>query len=205
MKKSSVRALCATVLAAGVMAGGIAGAGAASAADPGGVKLEGINNGDCTATIKVTNFTNSTFFQPDWWFEQENDPAMVNATTIPAEMPAPWREVSGIPWPIARWVGDSPALTSGLDPGIPSWGNGNPYNRNAQPDGFVTQRTIDLKTVTGAPEPSAEGTKTIWFRIKTGPQTADRLPTPQKLVVDGCRSSNGSLDFGSLDFGSLGI
>lgn len=204
MRKSSMRALCAAVLATGVVAGGMTGAGTASAA-PGGLILQGVSNGDCTATIKITNYTNSTYYQPDWWFEQENDPAMVNATSIPAEMSAPWREVSQIPWPIARWVGDSPALTSGLGPGVPSWGNGNPYNRNAQPDGFVTERTIDLKTVTGAPEPSSDGTKTIWFRIKTGPQTADRLPTPQQLVVDGCRSSNGSLDFGSLDFGSLGI
>lgn len=204
MRTSSMRALCAAMLATGVAAGGMAGAGTAFAA-PGGLTLQGVSNGDCTATIKITNYTNSTYFQPDWWFEQENDPAMVNATSIPPEMSAPWREVSGIPWPIARWVGDSPALTSGLGPGVPSWGSGNPYNRNAQPDGFVTERTIDLKTVTGAPEPSAEGTKTIYFRIKTGPQTADRLPNPQQLVVDGCQSSNGSLDFGSLDFGSLGI
>ncbi|MCK8613813.1 hypothetical protein [Gordonia sp. C13] len=192
-----MRALCATVLATGVMAGGMTGAGAAFAEDAGGLILPGVNNGDCTATIKVTNFTNSTFFQPDWWFEQENDPAMVNATTIPAEMPAPWHESSGIQWPMARWVGDPP-LASGLGPGVDGWGNGNLYSRNAQPDGFVTQRTIDLKTVTGAPEPSAEGTKTIWFRIKTGPQTADQLPAPQKLVVEGCRSSSGGLDFGSL-------
>lgn len=203
MKKTSIRSMCAAVLAAGAVIGGMAGAGTASAA-PGGLTLEGVANGDCTATIKVTNHTNSTFFQPDWWFEQENDPAMVNATSIPPEMPAPWREVSGIPWPIARWVGDPPVLTSGLGPGVPSWGGGVPYNRNAQPDGFVTERTIDLATVAGAPAPSAEGTKTIYFRIKTGPQTADRLPTPQQLVVTGCRSANGSLDFGSLDLGSLG-
>ncbi|TYQ01428.1 UNVERIFIED_ORG: hypothetical protein L601_000900000070 [Gordonia westfalica J30] len=62
MRKSSVRAACATVMAAGVMAGGIASAGAASAAEPGGLILQGIDNGDCTATIKVTNFTNSTYF-----------------------------------------------------------------------------------------------------------------------------------------------
>ncbi|MEO9329527.1 hypothetical protein [Gordonia aurantiaca] len=198
-----MRAFGAALIAGGVVAGGMTGAGAAFA-DTGGLKLEGVSNGDCTATIKVTNHTNSTYFQPDWWFEQENDPEMVDATSIPPTMEPPWREVAGVPWPIARWVGDPP-LSSGLAPGVPSWGNGVAYNRNAQPDGFVTERTIDLNTVSGAPAPSENGTKTIFFRIKTGPQTADRLPNPQQLVVTGCRTSNGSLDFGSLDLGLPGL
>ncbi|GAC84901.1 hypothetical protein GP2_027_00460 [Gordonia paraffinivorans NBRC 108238] len=116
MTKTSMRGLLAAVLAGGIITGGMSGAGVAHA-DGGGVELEGVSNGDCTATIKVTNYTNSTFFQPDWWFAEENDPDMVNRTDIPATMEPPWREESGIAWPIARWVGDPP-LRSGLAPGF---------------------------------------------------------------------------------------
>lgn len=201
MTKTSMRGLLAAVLAGGIITGGMSGAGVAHA-DGGGVELEGVSNGDCTATIKVTNYTNSTFFQPDWWFAEENDPDMVNRTDIPATMEPPWREESGIAWPIARWVGDPP-LRSGLAPGVPEWDSNNNYNRNAQPDGFLTQQTIDLNAVSGAPGPSADGTKTIYFRIKTGPQEGDRLPNPQQLVVTGCQKPGGPLDFGSLDLGAL--
>ncbi len=145
MTKTSMRGLLAAVLAGGIITGGMSGAGVAHA-DGGGVELEGVSNGDCTATIKVTNYTNSTFFQPDWWFAEENDPDMVNRTDIPATMEPPWREESGIAWPIARWVGDPP-LRSGLAPGVPEWDSNNNYNRNAQPDGFLTQQTIDLNAV----------------------------------------------------------
>ncbi|WP_312028898.1 hypothetical protein [Gordonia paraffinivorans] len=201
MTKTSMRGLLAAVLAGGIITGGMSGAGVAHA-DGGGVELEGVSNGDCTATIKVANYTNSTFFQPDWWFAEENDPDMVNRTDIPATMEPPWREESGIAWPIARWVGDPP-LRSGLAPGVPEWDSNNNYKRNAQPDGFLTQQTIDLNAVSGAPGPSADGTKTIYFRIKTGPQEGDRLPNPQQLVVTGCQKPGGPLDFGSLDLGAL--
>ncbi|GAC84902.1 hypothetical protein GP2_027_00470 [Gordonia paraffinivorans NBRC 108238] len=57
--------------------------------------------------------------------------------------------------------------------------------------------------MSGAPGPSVDGTKTIYFRIKTGPQEGDRLPNPQQLVVTGCQKPGGPLDFGSLDLGAL--
>ncbi|OZG28911.1 hypothetical protein BH683_012610 [Williamsia sp. 1138] len=211
MKRSEITGLCAA--AAATVVASFAGAGAASAATK-GTEIGGANNGNCTATITEINHTNSTNYQPDWWFEQENDVALVNATQLPASMPTPWRAVNGIPWPIARWVGtESPYLTSGLAPGILPWGSGNPYNGSAQPEGFVTERTIDLKTAVDAPPASADGTKTIWFRIRTGPQTADRAPTPQQLVVTGCEetpgggstsgSSGGGSSIGSFDLGTL--
>lgn len=186
-------------------AGTIAGIGEA-AAQTGGIRLVGAANDNCTATITLTNHTNSRHYQPDWWFAEENDPAMIAATTLPETMPPPWRAVSGIPWPIARWVGDPP-LHSGVADGIPAF-PGSTYNRNAQPDGNVTEATIDLRAVEGAPTPSADGTMTIFFRVRTGPQTADRLPNPQELVVGGCASNGGgSPGSGSADLGSahLGV
>ncbi|MDV7102122.1 hypothetical protein R4227_18875 [Gordonia amicalis] len=123
-------------------------------------------------------------------------------------MTAPWRYVDGIPWPMARWVEreDGTRLFSELAPGVQPWpGGGVQYNSSAQPDGFVSTATVNLKTVTNPapPAPSPEGTQTIYYRIKSGPQTADRRPTPQELVVTGCKSGSGSLDGGSLDWGSL--
>ncbi|GAC69177.1 hypothetical protein [Gordonia soli] len=197
MNRSGLFALAAAVGMALVSMG----AGTATAATT-GLELSGAARPNCTATITLVNHTNSTNYVPDWWFDQENDPAMVNATTIPATMPSPWREVNGIPWPIARWVGD-PALRSGVADGVPVWGTpGVPYRTGAQPEGFTTTKTLDLKTAVGAPAPT-NGTKTIWFRLRTGPQTADRLPTPQKLVVTGCRSTTGSIDIGITNFGSV--
>ncbi|MFF2083719.1 hypothetical protein ACFVVM_08070 [Nocardia sp. NPDC058176] len=184
-------------------AGTVAGIGEA-AAQTGGIQLAGVANDNCTATITLTNYTNSRFFQPDWWFAEENDLEMVDATGPVADMPPPWRAVPDIPWPIARWVGDPP-LHSGVPPEVPSFPD-SPYNRNAQPDGNVTQATIDLRAVDGAPTPSADGTMTIYFRVKTGPQTADRLPNPQELIVGGCASNGGgSHGSGSADWGSSNL
>ncbi|GAA1481815.1 hypothetical protein GCM10009624_22550 [Gordonia sinesedis] len=191
------------VLAA-MAAATVTGVGTAAAAGT-GVEISGRSNGDCTATITLTNYTNTRFYQPDWWFEQENDPAMVTATTLPPEMPPPWRAVNGIPWPMARWVG-SPALSSGVADGVPVW-PGSPYRSDAQPDGFVTSATIDLATAADAPAPSANRTKTIYFRVRSGPVTADRRPTPIQLVVTGCKVGGGSSDWGSSgssDWGSSG-
>lgn len=189
-----------------VAAGTVTGVGEAAAQAPGGIRLTGVANDNCTATITLTNHTNSRSYQPDWWFAEEDDPEMVDAMTIPATMPPPWREVFGIPWPMARWVGDPP-LTSGVADDVPVFNPGVVgYNRNAQPEGYVTEATIDLRAADNAPTPSADGTMTIYFRVKSGPQTADRLPTPQELVVGGCATNGGgsSGDWGSvdLDFGS---
>ncbi|MDL9935817.1 hypothetical protein QSJ18_03570 [Gordonia sp. ABSL1-1] len=162
-----------------------------------GLALTGVSSGNCSATITLTNYTNSRAYQPDWWFEQENDAAMVNAVTIPPTMTPPWREVSGIPWPMARWVG-SPPLHSEVADGVPVW-PGNPYNSAAQPDGHVTSATIKLKEQANAPAVPKSGSYTIYFRLRSGPVTADRLPTPQRLEVPGCTSKgNGSIDWGSL-------
>ncbi|WP_336082673.1 hypothetical protein [Nocardia sp. SSK8] len=202
MDTERYRAGAATALAiVAVSAATMTGAGQA-AAQTGGIRLVGEAHGDCTVTITLTNHTNSTFYQPDWWFAEENDPAMVDATTLPDTMPFPWRAVSGIPWPMARWVGD-PALHSGVAEGIPTF-PGARYDTNAQPEGFVTAGLIDLRAAENAPEPSADGTMTIYFRVKSGPVTADRLPTPQELVVTGCAGKGGgSSDWGSVDFGSV--
>lgn len=198
MVSGSARTTVGTVVMSAVLLGSVVGAGNASA-KVGGIQLTGVAHDDCTATITLTNFTNTTFYQPDWWFEQENDPAMVNATTIPADMPPPWREVSGIPWPMARWVGDPP-LHSEVADGVPTW-PGVAYNTNAQPDGFPSQATIALLDADGAPEPNEDGTMTIYFRVRSGPVTADRLPDPQQLVVSGCRKNNG----GGSSSGSAGL
>lgn len=209
MKRTGISGLCAAgAIIAATLASSL-GVGTASAATT-GLELSGVDNGDCTATITLINHTNATFYQPDWWFDQENDLALVNATELPStSMPSPWRAVNGVPWPIARWVGDPP-LGSEVAAGVPVWAPGvNAYLNNAQPDGFASERTINLKTVTAAPPASSDGTKTIWFRLKTGPVTADRLPTPQQLVVHGCAdtpgggssiygSSSGSVDLGAL-------
>lgn len=202
MDTEHLRAGAATALAlVALSAGTLTGAGAA-AAQTGGIRLVGEAHGDCTATITLTNHTNSTYYQPDWWFAEENDPAMVDALTLPETMPFPWREVSGIPWPMARWVG-SPALHSGVAEGIPTF-PGARYNTNAQPDGFITTATIDLRAAENAPLAAADGTLTIYFRVKSGPVTGDQLRTPQELVVNGCAGGGGgSGDWGSVDFGSV--
>lgn len=203
MVSSSVGTAVGTVAMSAALFGSVLGAGTASA-QTGGIRLVGTANDNCTATITLTNYTNTTFYQPDWWFEQENDPAMVNATTIPAVMPPPWREVNGIPWPMARWVGDPP-LHSEVAAGVPVW-PGAAYNTNGQPNGFVSAATIDLRAADGAPAPNEDGTMTIYFRVRSGPVTADRLPTPQQLVVSGCRSGGGSSSgsAGSASTGSAG-
>lgn len=188
-----------TALAAGT----IAGIGEA-AAQTGGIRLVAAANDNCTVTITLTNHTNSRHYQPDWWFAEENDMAMVDATTLPETMPPPWRAVSGIPWPIARWVGDPP-LHSGVAEGIPAF-PGSGYNRNAQPEGNITEATIDLRAAEGAPTPSADGTMTIYFRVKSGPNGPDRLPIPQELVVSGCAfHGGGSHGSGSADWGSVNL
>ncbi len=192
MKRYLTRTTGATIAAAGIIVGSMAGAGQAAAANS-GLKLDGVNNANCTATIKLTNYTNNKNFVPDWWFDQENDPAMVTATSIPPNLKAPWREITGVPWPIARFVGD-PALRSGVADGVSTSG----YKNNAQPDGFVTEKTIELKTASDAPKPSQDGTYTIHFRVRLGPENDDYV-APKSLVVTGCKSGTGSLDFGSLD------
>ena len=194
MVSGSARTTVGTVFVSAVLLGSVLGAGNA-VAKVGGIQLAGEAHDDCTATISLTNFTNTTFYQPDWWFEQENDPALVNATTIPDDMPPPWREVNGIPWPMARWVGDPP-LHSEVAEGVATW-PGVPYNTNAQPDGFVSRATIALLETDGAPEPNEDGTMTIYFRVRSGPVTADRLPDPQQLVVTGCRKNGGGGSSGS--------
>ncbi|MCR8896203.1 hypothetical protein NWF34_04435 [Gordonia sp. GONU] len=189
-----------------VAASTLAGAGNAAAQGK-GVEITAVDNKNCTATFTLTNYTNSTFYQPDWWFKQEANQDWINATGNVGDLTAPWRYVNGIPWPMARWVQreDGTKLFSQLAPGVPPAGGGVPYNSSAQPDGFVSTATVNLKTVTNPapPAPSPEGTQTIYYRIKSGPQTADRRPTPQELVVTGCQSGSGSLDWGSLDWGSL--
>ena len=187
-------------LCAGFTAAGLAGAGTAHAAGS-GISLTAVDNKNCTATFTLTNHTNSTCYQPDWWFAQEANEAWINAGANDTSLPvtAPWRYVSGVPWPVARWVG-SPSLHSGVAEGIPVF-PGNTYKSNAQPEGYVTTGTINLKTVTNPapPKPARNHTQTIYHRVKTGPVTADRLPTPVKLVVTGCKKSSGN---GSLDWGS---
>lgn len=179
-------------------------AGAAQAAGT-GTALEGTALGGCKVEFQLTNHTNSTFFQPDWWFASEGTGA--DGGTPPSAPPpysAPWREVpsTGTNWAWARWIGDPP-LHSGLADGVPSWGNGVPYKSNAQPDGFITKATIDVSAATGPvpPTPSETGKYTIWFRIGNGPQTADRV-APKSLEVTGCPQSNGGSSGSSS--GSLG-
>lgn len=206
MKRTGISGLCAAGAVVAATLASSLGVGMASAATT-GLDLSGIDSGNCTATITLVNHTNATFYQPDWWFGQENDLALVNAMENPPTMPAPWRAVNGVPWPIARWVGDPP-LHSEVGPGVPVWTPGvNAYNSSAQPEGFVTEKTIDLKTVTDAPPAASDGTKTIWFRLKTGPATADRLPTPQQLVVHGCADTpgGGSSVYGSSGTGSVDL
>ncbi|MFC6009921.1 hypothetical protein [Nocardia lasii] len=204
MSNEWIRAGAGVVFASGiVVAATVTGIGSA-AAQTGGISIQGEAHTNCSFTITLTNHTNSRNYQPDWWFEEENDPAMVNATGAVADMPPPWRAVGGVPWPIARWVGDPPPLTSGVAEGVPVF---NPpavgYNRNAQPAGEVTTRAVDLRAVTDAPAP-VDNKLTLYYRVKTGPVTADRLPTPQKLVVDGCTSGGGGSSESGSGTGSSG-
>ncbi|MFC9873997.1 hypothetical protein [Nocardia salmonicida] len=204
MSNEWIRAGAGVLFTSAVLAAGtVTGVGSA-AAQTGGISLLGEAHTNCSFTLTLTNYTNSRNYQPDWWFEAENDPAMVNATGPVADMPPPWRAVNGVPWPIARWVGDPP-LTSGVADGVPVF---NPptvgYNRNAQPAGEVTTRTVDLRAVTDAPTP-VDNKLTLYYRVKTGPSAPDRLPTPQQLVVDGCTSGGGSSGSGSSGSGSFGV
>ncbi|MFW0790627.1 hypothetical protein [Gordonia sp. CPCC 205333] len=208
MRRSIIRSIVTGIAIAGVTATAFTCGNSASAAGR-GITLTAVDSANCTATFTLTNYTNSSYFQPDWWFEQEANDTWINAGASDTGLPvtAPWRYTSGVPWPIARWVGN-PALHSELAAGVTHWGSGVPYNSAAQPDGFVSTTTVNLKTVENPAPPaaSASGTQTIYFRVKTGPQTADRLPNPVKLVVTGCKSKphgNGSLDWGSSS-GSLG-
>jgi len=190
-------------LVVGVAAGVIAGAGGAQAQTK-GTALDASALGNCKVEFTLTNYTNATYYQPDWWFDQEG-PAPANGSD-PASFTPPWRTVpsTGTNWPFARWIGDPP-LHSELAAGVPAWGSGVAYKSDAQPDGFVSTATIDISAATNpAPPPvSANGTYTVWFRINNGPQTADRVPA-KSVVVTGCNTSTGSLHLGTVNFGSLG-
>ncbi|EGD55768.1 hypothetical protein SCNU_05990 [Gordonia neofelifaecis NRRL B-59395] len=201
---------------AGVVAVLAAAPGTAGAAGK-GTALSAHDNGDCTVTITLTNYTNTTYYQPDWWFDQEGPPPANGSD--PADFVSPWREVpsTGTNWPFARWIGDPP-LHSEVADGVAKW-PGSPYNSSAQPDGYESSATIDPREAENPAPPAVadDGSYTIWFRINNGPQTADRVP-PASVKVTGCESSGGSsdgssggssgstggsLDFGSLDFGSI--
>lgn len=178
-----------------------------------GVELTAHDNGDCTVTFTLVNHTNSTFYQPDWWFDQEG-PAPAK-TADPSTYVAPWRVVpsTGTTWAFARWVG-SPALHSELAPGVPAFAPPTVgYNTSAQPDGKVSTATVDVREATGpeAPDASDAGTQTVWFRIGNGPVPGDRI-APASIVVTGCGpqpwgSTAGSSDggFGSSIGGVAGL
>ncbi len=221
MSTRSLAALGAAVAATGLLASSLVAPPAQAAGS--GTLIEAVDKGGCTAEFTLTNFTNSPNYMPDWWFEAENPPASYPLAAPPAgaEINPPWRILSGVPWPIARYVGD-PALRSGVAEGIPPWtgpGSGTAYSSTVQgPDGYKTTKTIALKDATdpAAPAAGADGTLKIFYRIALGPQTADRDQEPKELVVTGCGSSggngsldsgsgSGSLDSGSLDSGSLDL
>lgn len=169
------------------------------------VTLTAADRGNCQAEFTLTNHTNVANFTPDWWFKSEGP-----APTTLENLKAPWREVNGIPWPIARWVGSPPSLRSEVAAGIEVWKSGVAYKANAQPDGYVSTRTINLKDVTNpAPPKPVNNTQTIVYRLRTGPVSQNFIE-PKEVTVTGCKSGNGghgghgSLDFGSLGHGSLG-
>lgn len=100
-------------------------------------------------------------------------------------------------------------LHSEVGEGVPEFKppNGPPYSGTAQPDGFVSTRTINPKQAENPSPPAvgADGSYTIWFRINNGPATEDRVPQAS-VNVTGCASPGGSSgsSTGSLDLGRLG-
>ena len=198
-KRSSTRVGTATIAALAIT--GLVGAGVANAENGRGMTLTGVDNGDCTATFTLTNYTNQNIATPDWWFESEWDgpppphAAAGNSGNPPYELP--WRQwpSTDTNWAFARYIGMPPTtgnvLAAGLGSGVKPWyqaGSGG-YKSDAQQPGFVTTKTIDLTEATNPlppPEPAADGSHTIKFRIDNGPVAADRIPEPQTLVVTGC-------------------
>jgi hypothetical protein len=174
MSTRTFTALGVAVAAAGIVTSSLISPVASAAPAPGtGTLIEAVDKGDCNVEFTLTNHTNSTNYWPDWWFESENPPASYppSAPSAGAQINPPWRMITGVPWPIARYVGNPP-LKSGIPAGVAPWGSGPAYSSDLSkppygggPDGpyepVTTTATINLRDATdpAMPTPAADGTQ----------------------------------------------
>ena len=212
-----VRTLVVAIAAVALTLGGV---GAATATPPANAGLHlsaKANNARCTVTFTMLNYTNAhNWFTMDYWFAQEDQPwappdaEMHSSGWDPNNLPTPWRIVSGAKRPVARYTPASPSDSTGsLRGALPAsfpqadrYGYNGIYtnfNPTALTKPFKTTVTFDPRKVTPAPPAAVNGRYTIRYRVYLGPQTqAYGYWTPRSITVGGCRSSNGSLDWGSI-------
>lgn len=149
----------------------------ASAASP-GTDISASSPGPCEVTFQIVNRTNSTFYTID--FRVDGEPL-----TGPNYGSGPTGRLS---------------VHSEVAPGTPTF-PGNPYTTNLPP--IASSKTENLKTL-GYPDKLPTETYNVEYRMILGPNSPDRHPVFQSILVNGCAvpppfgSSSGSSGFGGL-------
>ena len=165
MSKPAARALAIALPLA--MMGGLAMTAPASAASP-GTDISASSPGPCQVTFQIVNRTNSTAYTID--FRVDGEPL-----TGPNFGSGPTGRLS---------------VHSAVAPGTPTFGTpGVGYSNSLPP--FTSTKTENLKTL-GYPDKQPNQTYFVEYRMILGPNSPDRHPVFQSILVPGCAVSGSS-------------